>query len=144
MVIPMGSPKDVLVVTAERDIRHLFSEYDGWKVALIQGSREGHFYRISRGRWSEDEIAFVAISFDPVPKEESISALDTLPDGHGSRTKKYLLTPQATDTSGIPPHIRILLMNAYAFDHGELVWLTKKKNARRFVPELASEAITAG
>ena len=131
----MGSQKDVMEVFAERDIRQQFSGYDGWKVAPVAGAQPtGRFFRVSRSRWAGDEVAFIAISFDPVPKEEFVSVLDTIPGGQGSRTKKYLLTPQAADTSEIPPHIRILRMNAFAFAEGNLVWLTKKKNAKKFVP----------
>lgn len=127
----MGSSKDVMELFAERDIRQVFSEYDGWKVAPVTGSQPtGCFYRITRGKWAGVEIAYIAVSFDRVPKEEVVSTLNTLPDGQGSLTKKYLLTPQAADTSGVPPHIRILRMNAFAFAEGRLVWLTKKKNAK--------------
>jgi hypothetical protein len=132
----MGSARDVMELFAERDIRWLFSGYNGWKVEPVSGSRSaGRFYRVSRGKWGGEEIAFIAVSFDPVPRQESVSALDALTHGQGSRTKKYLLTPQATDTSGIPSPIRILPMNAFAFADGELVWLTKKKNAVRYPPE---------
>ena len=140
----MGSARDVMELFAERDIRWLFSEYNGWKVAPVSGPRpDGCFYRASKRKWVGEEIALIAVSFDPAPCQDSISALDTLPDGKESRTKKFLLTPQATDTSGILPHIRILPMNAFAFADGELVWLTKKKNAKRFVPVPAASTINA-
>jgi hypothetical protein len=134
----MGSSKDVMEVFAERDIRHQFSEYDGWKVAPVAGAQPaGRFFRVTRNKWAGDEMVFIAVSFDPVPREEFVSVLDTLPHGQGPRTKKYLLTPQAADTSEVPPHIRILRMNAFAFAEGNLVWLTKKKNAKKFVCEQA-------
>lgn len=132
----MGSARDVMELFAERDIRWLFSGYNGWKVKPVSGlPSTGRFYRVSRGKWVGEEVAFIAVSFDPVPRQEAVSALDALTHGQGSRTKKYLLTPQATDTSGIPSHIRILPMNAFAFADGELVWLTKKKNAVHYPPE---------
>jgi hypothetical protein len=132
----MGSPKDVMVLFAERDLRQLFPEHDRWSVTPAEVSHPaGHFYQISRGKWGGKEVAFIAVSFDQEPKEEVIRMLEGLPDGNGSRTKKYLLTPQATNTATIPPHVRILLMNAFAFAEGGLVWLTKKKNARKFTPE---------
>jgi len=134
----MGSQKDVMEVFAERDIRQQFSGYDGWKIAPVAGTNPaGRFFKVSRSRWAGDEVVFIAVSFDPVPKEEVVSVLDTIPGGQGPRIKKYLLTPQAADTSEIPPHIRILLMNAFAFAEGNLVWLTKKKNAKKFICELA-------
>jgi hypothetical protein len=136
----MGSEKDVMELFAERDVRKMLPEYEGWTIERVQGSPIlGCFYRISRSKWAGTEVAFIAVSLDPVPKEELISALDDLPDGRGSLTKKYLLTPQATDTSGIPPHVRVLLMTAFAFAEGKLVWLTKKKNARRV--ELPEQAV---
>jgi hypothetical protein len=134
----MGSQKDVMEVFAERDIRQIFSGYDGWTVAPVAGAQPaGRFFKVSRSKWAGDEVVFIAVSFDPVPKEEFVSVLDTLPNGQGPRIKKYLLTPQAADTSEIPPHIRILRMNAFAFAQGNLVWLTKKKNAKKFVCEQA-------
>ncbi|MDO9324433.1 MAG: hypothetical protein Q7T80_05675 [Methanoregula sp.] len=141
----MGSTRDVMELFAERDIHRLFSEYDGWKIARVSGPGTASiFYRVSRGKWGGEETAFIAVSFDRVPHEKSVSALDLLPDGKGSKTRKYLLTPQATDTSAIPPHIRILRMDAFAFDKAGLVWLTKKKNAKMFVPEPAVTALTTG
>lgn len=123
---------------AERDLRRFFSDYDGWKVAPVNGSRPtGYFYRISRKKWVGEEVAFVAVSFDQAPREEIVSALDALADVRETRTKKYLLIPQVTDSSGIPPHIRVLIMSAFAFAGGELVWLTKKQNTKRFVQEPA-------
>ena len=133
----MGSSKDVMELFAERDIRRVFSGYDGWKVTPVTASPyAGRFFRVSRNKWVGEEVALIAVSFDRTPDEDLINALDTLPNGQGSKTKKYLLTPQAADTSAIPPHVRILLMNAFAFAEGKLVWLTKKKNARTFSTEL--------
>ncbi len=139
MVIGMGSSKDVMELFAERDLRQQFPVYDGWNVAPVNTSPSaGRFYQVSRKKWYDEEVAFVAVSFAQSPDEELICALDALPNGQGSKTKKYLLTPQAADTSDIPPHVRILLMNAFAFAEGNLVWLTKKKNARRVLPEQAA------
>jgi hypothetical protein len=138
ITISMGSTKDVMELFAERTIRQLFSEYDGWNIAPVTGVLPaGHFYQITRGKWGGEETAFIAVAFDPVPREDIFSTLDRLSGGRGSRTKKYLLVPQATDTSGVPPHVRILLMNEYAFSEGILVWLTKKKNAKKLVLEQA-------
>ena len=128
----MGS-KDVMTTFAERDIRQYFSEFEGWNVAPITGVQSAvGLYRASRNRLYHEEVAFIATSFDQVPGNEYIRALEALPSSRGSRVKKYLLTPQATDTSFVPPHVQVLLMRAFAFTDGDLVWLTKKKNARHY------------
>jgi len=140
----MGSSKDVMDLFAERDIRQLFSEYDGWNIAPVAGlPSTQRVYRVNRvihGNWGPQEVAFITVSFDPVPRDETINALDIVPDGQNPRPKKYLLTPQAADTSMVPPHIRVLPMNAFAFADGKLVWLTKKKNARRVLTETPAAA----
>ena len=136
----MGS-KDVMTTFAERDIRQYFSEFDGWNCAPITGFQSpAGLYRASRNRLYHDEVAFIAVSFDPIPENECITALDALPSSRGSRVTKFLLTPQATDTSVVPPHVQILLMKAFAFADGELVWLTKKKNARQYASAPAAPA----
>nr|WP_319377557.1 hypothetical protein [uncultured Methanoregula sp.] len=137
----MGSSKDVMATFAERDIRQRFSEHEGWNVAPVGGVKSPNgLYRASRNRGYYDEIAFISVSIDQIPQEDCILGLDALPSSRGSRVKKYLLTPQAADTSSVPPHVGILLMNAFAFTEGKLVWLTKKKYARKFPMEQAVAA----
>jgi hypothetical protein len=137
----MGSERDVMELFAERDIRQMLPEYEGWGIEKVGApGLPGIFFRISRSKWVGTEVAFVAVSLDMIPKDELISALDSLPDGRGSLTKKYLLTPQATRTRGVPPHVRVLPMTAFAFVDGDLVWLTKKKNSLRIKQEKAAAA----
>jgi len=135
MVIHMGSQKDVMELFAERDLRQVFSGFDGWTITPAPVSRSpGCFYRATRSKWAGDEIAFVGVSFVPESLDESVNALDILANGQGKKIKKYLLVPQATDTSGVPPHVRIMHMTAFSFVDGNLVWLTNKKNAKKIVP----------
>jgi hypothetical protein len=134
----MGSSRDVMELFAERDIRQMFSAYDGWAVTPLNGSQSaGRVFQATRGTWGREETALIAVSFAPVANGETVNALDIYPDNPGKRTKKFLLTPQAANTSSIPPHVKILRMNAFAFAGGELVWLTKKKNAKTFISEPA-------
>ena len=123
---------------AERDLRHLLPQYEGWTIEPVEGMKvPGCFYRVSRSKWVGTEVAFIAVSLDPVPGELLLQTLDSLPQGRGSITTKYLLTPQATDISAVPPHVKTLLMTAFAFVDGELVWLTKKKFSRHYPCEPA-------
>jgi len=136
----MGSPKDTMELFVERDLRQFFPLQDGWKISSQNGSKAGGLmYRISRYKWNGDEIALVGVSFEETPADETFSALDTLSNGN-SKAKKYVLAPQAADISYVPPHIRVLRMNAFAVSDGKLVWLTKKKNAKKFSFEAAVPA----
>lgn len=118
---------------AERDLRHLLPQYEGWTIEPVEGMKvPGCFYRVSRSKWVGTEVAFIAVSLDPVPGELLLQTLDSLPAGRGSITTKYLLTPRGTDASAVPPQVKILLMTAFAFVDGKLIWLTKKKFARHY------------
>jgi len=133
--------KDVMTTFVERDIRQYFSEFDGWNIAPINGVHSVvDLYRASRNRLYHEEVAFIAVSFDQIPENECITALDAVPSSRGSRVKKFLLTPRATDISLVPPHVQVLLMKAFAFADGDLVWLTKKKNARLYACAPAAPA----
>ena len=130
----MGSTKDVMELFAERDIRQHFSPYDGWTIAPVNGSQSGNYlYKATRGRWVGVETAYIAVSLGRTAGDEVIGALDTLPVEPRSKTKKFILAPQAADTSAVPPHMKVLIMSAFAFAGKDLVWLTKKKNAQEVV-----------
>jgi hypothetical protein len=135
LLIHMGSPKDVMELFAERDIHQLFSVFDKWSISPVPASRSpGFYYRASKSLWEGNEIALIGVSFDPESLEESVLALDTLADDQGKRIKKYLLVPQATNTSEVPPHVRVLHMTEFSYVGDNLVWLTNKKNAKKISP----------
>lgn len=134
----MGSQKDIMTTFAERDLRQRFSPFDGWNIAPVNGVQTtACLYRASRNRIYHEEIAFISVSFEQEPLDEAIAALESLPSTRGSRVKKYLLTPQAADTGAVPPHVSVIPMSVFAFVDGNLVWLTKKKNARQYITEPA-------
>jgi len=135
-VVIMGSQKDVMILFAERDINQIFPEREGWKITQLNTALStGGVYRLSRYNRGGYETVFIKVSFEQTPNENSVNALDELSDGKSSRIAKYILTPQGTDNSGMPVHIRTLPMSAFAFAEGNLVWLTKKKNAKKFPAE---------
>jgi len=129
----MGSQKDVMELFAERDLRQHFSEYDGWKIAPAANVPSGvYMYRVSKSKWVGEEVAYVALSLNQVPTDATLAALDSIPETGRAKARKYLLSPQAVNTACVPPHVRIILMNSFAFMEGKLVWLTKKKHAKQF------------
>ena len=79
-----------------------------------------------------EEVAYVALSLNQVPTDATLAALDSIPETGRAKARKYLLSPQAVNTACVPPHVRIILMNSFAFTEGKLVWLTKKKHAKQF------------
>jgi hypothetical protein len=89
----------------------------------------------------------LAVSFDEEPSVTSLAAMAAGHTGRNALKAQYLLVPKAADVTAVPKGIQIISMNAFGFVEGELVWLTKKKNAKHYVqpeePAKAGSATTA-
>ncbi|MEN6395989.1 MAG: hypothetical protein ABFC78_05850 [Methanoregula sp.] len=86
-----------------------------------------------RGR--KEQVALV-VSYDEEPSTLSLEAVAATINKK-TLTGKYLLVSQAADVSTIPKEIKIISMSSFGFVDGNLVWLTKKKNARHYPREEA-------
>jgi hypothetical protein len=137
----MGSMTDIMQTFAERDIRSLFSSFDGWECHPVPNSVMA--YRITRNLRGQRQNVYLAVSFDLIPDPAGIAALEAL--GKGDRAKKgsCLLVPQGTDISCVPSSIKVLPMTAFGFIDEELRWITKKKGAVRYATEAAPAAAAA-
>ena len=129
----MGSAQDIMKTFAGMDIRAAFSEKDGWTCTRIaERNSSGTLYLLSRNLpWKHETAALYAL-FDAAMIPEGIHQLDTIRREGRETVQKYLLVPQNTDVSAVPPEIQVLFMHAYGLTEGRLVWLTKKKNAVRY------------
>lgn len=126
----MGSAHDIMQTFASKDLHAQFPEYDGWEWTILPGFNSGNLmYRVFRNYHYNLQESFLAVSFDPKPSAGCIGALTSVVTDTQKRTGRYLLVPQGTDTSGIPPGIGILTMTSFGFSGGKLTWLSKKKNA---------------
>jgi microcompartment protein CcmK/EutM len=86
---------------------------------------------LSREVRGRKETVALAVSYD---EEPSTLSLETVAATINKKTLKgkYLLVPQAADVSAAPKEIKVISMNSFGFVDGNLVWLTKKKNARHY------------
>ncbi len=127
----MGSAYDIMQTFAYKDLHTQFSDYDGWNWTIIPATHNGNvIYRVSRYYHSQKQEAILTVSFEPQPSAGSVTALTSA--STNSHTGCYLLVPQGTDVSSIPAGISILIMTAFGFSDGKLVWLSKKKNAMHY------------
>jgi hypothetical protein len=46
------------------------------------------------------------------------------------------MVPCGSDSKAVPPDIRVITMSSFGYDAENLVWLTRKKNAKKIVNEL--------
>jgi len=128
----MGSTRDVMQIFADREIRAHFPKNDGWGCRQVPSPNHQDISCIlSRDTRSGTQQIALVVTYDEVP---SVSSLDNLTTSMNKKLLKgrYLIVPKNTDTSSIPKEIRVIFMDSFGFIEGNLIWLTKKKNARHY------------
>jgi len=129
----MGSSRDVMQIFAEREVRAQFRSIDGWKyIHLGSSDAQDMSYVLSRTVFGRNEFAAVGLSFEEVPSEQSLTKAVLSLNGSKNLKSRYLIVPKSADVSGIPETVRVIFMDSFGFVDGNLVWLTKKKNARQY------------
>jgi hypothetical protein len=137
----MGSVKDIMEMFISRDIRTIFPPCEGWKYRQIPTSKNiPIMFLVSRTDYYKTQFAVVAISYASDTAPGCIAALYSAAKDRSDCVGKYLLVPQSIEMQHIPADILIRQMHAFGFVNGRLVWLTKKKNARRIVCEMSTPA----
>jgi len=122
---------------AKREVRSHFRGSDGWECRQVSSPRPGDMTCIlSREvRGKKEQVALV-VSYDEEPSTLSLEAVAATINKKTFKGK-YLLVPQAADISAVPKEIKIIPMSSFGFVDGNLIWLTKKKNARHYPREEA-------
>jgi len=131
----MGYAQDIMQAFVTKDFQARFPAFEGWKLeTLPKNNGSSQVYRASRYYHGRQQAAVLAVSFDPKPSAGCIAGLTNVPVNSRDQNSRYLLVPQGADVSGVPAGIGLLTMRSFGFSGGELVWLTKKKNAVRYSP----------
>jgi len=125
----MGSNQDIMHNFARQEINRFFSTYDGWTITpLPEAGGYDRQFSAERTISGNRESKKVLVSFDKCVKKEKIEALRssvTGPYGQVQKSDVIVIVPQNSDTSCVPPDVRLSFMNSFAFDGNELAW-TKK------------------
>ncbi len=125
----MGSSQDIMHNFARQEINRFFSTYDGWTITPQPeaGGYDREFIA-ERTISGNKESKKVLVSFEKcVPKEkiEGMRSSVTGPYGQIQKSDVLLLVPQNSDTSCVPPDVRISFMNSFSFDGDALAWMKK-------------------
>ncbi len=137
----MGSVHDIMEIFALRDIRSIFSEFDGWVSKPLATGNGHHAYKITRnspGFYGKEQNVYLQVSFDFRPPPECISNLAMLGSEDRNRKGMFLLVPRGADISDVPPSVKIFPMTSFGFKNGQLRWLSKKKNVVDYSERVAS------
>jgi len=141
----MGSNQDIMHNFARQEINRFFSTYDGWTITpLPEAGGYDRQFSAERTISGNRESKKVLVSFDKCVKKEKIEALRssvTGPYGQVQKSDVIVIVPQNSDTSCIPPDVRLSFMNSFAFDGNELAWT--KKPVQKSEEEKAKAKVTA-
>ena len=109
-----------------------FNECDGWECRRVPSPCVRDITCVlSREVPGRKEAMALAVSYDEDPSMLALEAVAA------SLTRKilngqYLIVPKAANVSAIPKAVHIISMESFGFVDGRLVWLARKKNAKRY------------
>ena len=132
---------DIMHEFAAKEIRSLYSTYDGWK-ATQRGFGSGYdrIVLLERRNNGHRECVKVLVSF---AKKVSSVQLDELNkpeqscDGTLTRNSFAVMVPANADTSVVPSGIFVYTMKSFTFDGNELAWV-KKPVRKEAAPPVAA------
>lgn len=134
----MGFSSDIMHDFVAKEIKSLFSSYDGWKYTeQPAGSGYDSLVVLERLNDGHRESVNVLVTFArsvPAPLPEELTATKRSMDGTPTRFASAVMVPANADTSSVPAGIRIYTMRSFAFDGKDLIWLKKPVRKTENVP----------
>jgi hypothetical protein len=125
----MGMSSDIMHDFAAKEIRSLYSSFDGWKIT--QRKLENGYDQIAvieRRNNGHRECVRVLITFGKQVSPEMLAELkkpEPVCDGTLSRNRFAVMLPGNANTSSVPAGIQLYTMRSFAFDGKELAWVKK-------------------
>ena len=127
--ISMGFSSDIMHDFVAKEIRSIFSTYDGWNIS--GRNLEGGYDRIAileRRTNGHRECKKVLVTFS---KDVSPALLEELTrpeqarDGTLTRNSCAVMMPGNANTASVPAGITVYTMRSFAFDGRNLSWVKK-------------------
>lgn len=137
----MGFSSDIMHDFVTKEIRAVFSSYDGWNATQrpIEGGYDT-LVTLDRRNGGHRESMRVLVTFAPEVSASLIDELkktDRTSDGTITRYGFGVMVPANTDTSAVPPGFLIYTMASFAQEGKNLIWL-KKPVQKAEPPKVAS------
>ncbi len=134
----MGSSRDIMQTYAEKEVRAHFKKFDGWECRQVPSP----YIRdmtciISREVRGRKETVALEVSYDEKPSTLSLQAVAASLNKK-SLNGQYLIVPKASNVSAIPKPVQVIFMESFGYVDDRLVWLSRKKNAKRYPQSEAS------
>jgi len=125
----MGVSTDIMHDFVSQEIKHLYSSFDGWnETARIKKNNYDTIVVLERLMGGHKEIAKIGVTFNRELSPDLVKELTTrqsTSDGFPVRNDYTVIVPANTITSSLPANVRIHVMQSFAFDGENLVWVKK-------------------
>jgi hypothetical protein len=125
----MGFSSDIMHDFVAKEIRNIYSSYDGWKCTPQEiGSGYDRLMVLERRNGGHRECTKIFVTFKysvPAPLPADLTKADCASDGTQTRFDYAIMVPANADTSSVPPGVRIYTMRSFAFTGKELTWVKK-------------------
>jgi hypothetical protein len=125
----MGISSDIMHDFVAKEIRAIYSSYDGWKITSHRlGSGYDTIVTLERRNNGHRECVRILTSYERVVSPSALEVLqkpEPTCDGTLSRNRFAVMVPANADTTSVPGDIAILTMKSFAFGGKELAWVKK-------------------
>jgi hypothetical protein len=126
----MGYSADIMYDFAMKDLRMVFPEYEGWKgQEASSDDLNEKIFSFSRRSQGIQENGMAMVVFDQAISQPEIDSFIAMCAKIPHCTKRLLLVPRLSIVGASPGTVQVKEMSAFGYEDGNLVWLTKKKNA---------------
>ncbi|MDD1694907.1 MAG: hypothetical protein LUQ71_09305 [Methanoregula sp.] len=134
----MGFSSDIMHDFAAKEIRNIYSSYDGWKTTNRQlGNGYDTIVVLERRNGGHRDCVKVLVSFNrslPSPLPEELTTTERSSDGTVTRSEYAVMVPANADTSSVPPGVKIYPMRSFVFEGKELTWVKKPVRKNEIAP----------
>jgi hypothetical protein len=125
----MGFSSDIMHDFVAKEIRAIYSSYDGWKITgRATGTGYDRIAILERSNNGHRECTKMLVTF---AKEATAEALEEIrkpeqySDGTITRNKCAVMMPGNANTASVPADIPVYTMRSFAFEGKELAWHKK-------------------
>lgn len=142
-MISMGMSSDIMHDFVAKEIRSVYSTFDGWKITeLATGDGYDRIAVLERRNNGHSECVKILVTFS---KDASGKALEEIKkaekssDGTIIRNSCAVMMPGNANTGSVPAGIPVYAMRSFVFEGKELAW-TKKPVRKEEAPKAKAAA----
>lgn len=125
----MGMSSDIMHDFVAKEIRAIYSSYDGWKITeRATGNSYDRIAILERSNRGHRECIKMLVTFSKDVSAEAVEDIrkpEPVCDGTISRNSCAVMMPGNANTASVPAGIPVHIMRSFAFEGKQLAWVKK-------------------